>query len=70
MTRQPLNDRFLRTSFLSGANAAYVEQMQAIGDRLFIGGGIMEDGIYTIRDLALEQVTAENVNKTLKKEIN
>ncbi len=33
MTRQPLNDRFLRTSFLSGANAAYVEQMQAEYER-------------------------------------
>ena len=29
MARQPLNERFLRTSFLSGANAAYVEEMQA-----------------------------------------
>lgn len=46
-----------------------IMQMQAIGDRLFTGGGIMEDGIYTIRDLALEQVTAENVEKTLKKEV-
>jgi 2-oxoglutarate dehydrogenase E1 component len=33
MTRQPLNDRFLRTSFLSGANAAYVEEMQAQYER-------------------------------------
>jgi 2-oxoglutarate dehydrogenase E1 component len=33
MTRQPLNDRFLRTSFLSGANAAYVEEMQAAYER-------------------------------------
>jgi len=28
MSRQPLNDLFLRTSFLDGANAAYVEAMQ------------------------------------------
>ncbi len=27
MTRQPLNEQFLRTSFLDGANAAYVEEM-------------------------------------------
>jgi 2-oxoglutarate dehydrogenase E1 component len=33
MTRQPLNDRFQRTSFLSGTNAAYVEAMQAEYDR-------------------------------------
>ncbi len=30
MTRQPLNEQFLRTSFLNGANTAYVEEMQAI----------------------------------------
>ena len=29
MSRQALNEQFLRTSFLSGANAAYVEEMQA-----------------------------------------
>jgi len=33
MTRQPLNERFQRTSFLSGANAAYVEEMQAEYER-------------------------------------
>ena len=33
MTRQPLNDRFLRTSFLSGANASYVEDMQSEYER-------------------------------------
>ncbi|HEY7669647.1 MAG TPA: 2-oxoglutarate dehydrogenase E1 component [Hyphomicrobium sp.] len=33
MSRQPLNERFLRTSFLSGANAAYVEEMQAEYER-------------------------------------
>jgi 2-oxoglutarate dehydrogenase E1 component len=33
MPRQPLNERFLRTSFLSGANAAYVEEMQAEYER-------------------------------------
>lgn len=33
MARQPLNDRFLRTSFLSGANAGYVEDMQAEYER-------------------------------------
>jgi 2-oxoglutarate dehydrogenase E1 component len=29
MARQPLNEKFLRTAFLSGANAAYIEEMQA-----------------------------------------
>ena len=29
MSRQASNERFLRTSFLSGANAAYIEEMQA-----------------------------------------
>ncbi|HEY7084736.1 MAG TPA: 2-oxoglutarate dehydrogenase E1 component [Hyphomicrobiaceae bacterium] len=29
MTRQPKNEAFARTSFLQGANAAYIEQMQA-----------------------------------------
>jgi len=33
MTRQQLNDRFQRTSFLSGANAAYVEEMQSQYER-------------------------------------
>jgi 2-oxoglutarate dehydrogenase E1 component len=33
MPRQPLNERLLRTSFLSGANAAYVEEMQAEYER-------------------------------------
>ncbi len=33
MSRQPLNERFLRTSFLSGANAAYVEEMQSEYER-------------------------------------
>ncbi|MCZ7593994.1 MAG: 2-oxoglutarate dehydrogenase E1 component [Hyphomicrobium sp.] len=33
MTRKPLNEAFLRTSFLSGANAAYVEDMQAEYER-------------------------------------
>jgi 2-oxoglutarate dehydrogenase E1 component len=33
MARNPLNDAFLRTSFLSGANAAYVEDMQAEYER-------------------------------------
>src|SRR5258706_9287746 len=29
MTRQPKNEAFARTSFLHGANAAYIEEMQA-----------------------------------------
>jgi 2-oxoglutarate dehydrogenase E1 component len=33
MTRQALNDAFLRTSFLSAANAPYVEEMQAEYER-------------------------------------
>ncbi len=33
MTRQPLNEQFLRTSFLNGANTAYVEEMQAIYEK-------------------------------------
>ena len=33
MARQPLNEHFLRTSFLSGANAAYVEAMQSEYER-------------------------------------
>ena len=33
MARQPLNDQFQRTSFLSGANAAYVEAMQSEYER-------------------------------------
>src|SRR5262245_55440894 len=33
MARQPANDRFQRTSFLSGANAAYVEAMQSEYER-------------------------------------
>ena len=33
MARNPLNEAFLRTSFLGGANAAYVEDMQAEYER-------------------------------------
>ena len=33
MARNPRNEAFLRTSFLSGANAAYVEDMQAEYER-------------------------------------
>lgn len=33
MARNPLNEAFLRTSFLGGANAAYVEEMQAEYER-------------------------------------
>ena len=33
MTRQPKNEAFARTSFLDGANAAYIEEMQAQYDR-------------------------------------
>ncbi|HEX5999138.1 MAG TPA: 2-oxoglutarate dehydrogenase E1 component, partial [Hyphomicrobiaceae bacterium] len=29
MTRQPKNEAFARTSFLQGANASYIEEMQA-----------------------------------------
>ncbi len=30
MSRQPLNEQFLRTSFLNGVNAAYIEDMQSV----------------------------------------
>src|SRR5678809_912313 len=33
MTRQPKNQAFAQTSFLQGANAAYIEQMQAQYER-------------------------------------
>ncbi len=33
MSRQALNEQFLRTSFLDGANAAYIEEMQAEYER-------------------------------------
>jgi 2-oxoglutarate dehydrogenase E1 component len=33
MTRQPKNEAFVRTSFLQGANAAYIEEMQAQYER-------------------------------------
>ena len=33
MSRQALNDAFLRTSFLSASNAPYVEEMQAEYER-------------------------------------
>jgi ubiquinone biosynthesis protein len=46
-----------------------IMQMQAIGDRLFAGGGIMEDGINIIQELALKELTAENITKTLKQEV-
>src|SRR5215475_12252717 len=33
MTRQPKNEAFARTSFLQGANAPYIEEMQAQYER-------------------------------------
>src|SRR5688572_1835753 len=33
MSRQPKNEAFARTSFLHGANAAYIEEMQAQYER-------------------------------------
>src|SRR3954454_6627845 len=33
MSRQPKNEAFARTSFLQGANAAYIEEMQAQYER-------------------------------------
>ena len=33
MTRQPKNEAFARTSFLQGANATYIEEMQAQYER-------------------------------------
>src|ERR671914_90667 len=33
MSRQALNEAFARTSFLQGANAAYIEEMQALYER-------------------------------------
>ena len=33
MTREPKNEAFARTSFLHGANAAYIEDMQAQYER-------------------------------------
>src|SRR5262245_699933 len=33
MSRQALNDAFARTSFLNGATAAYIEEMQALYEK-------------------------------------
>ncbi|MFN2172334.1 MAG: ABC1 kinase family protein [Candidatus Promineifilaceae bacterium] len=47
-----------------------IMQMEAISSVLFEGSNLMEQGIDTVRELALEQVTAENVTETLKKEVS
>jgi ubiquinone biosynthesis protein len=47
-----------------------IMQMEAISSVLFEGTNLMEQGIDTVRELALEQVTAENVTETLKKEVS
>lgn len=47
-----------------------IMQMEAISSVLFEGTNLMEQGIDTVRELALEQVTAENVAETLKKEVS
>ena len=44
-----------------------IMQMTAINSVLFAGSNLMEQGIDTIRELALEQVTAENMTEMLKK---
>ena len=45
-----------------------IMQMEAISSVLFVGSGLMEEGIETVRELVLEQITAENITETLKRE--
>ena len=54
MARQPLNEKFLRTAFLSGANAAYVEEMQAEYERN--PGSVSDEWRHFFESLKEEQI--------------
>ena len=47
-----------------------IMQMEAISSVLFAGSNLMEQGIDTVRELALEEVTADNVTDALKNEVS
>jgi 2-oxoglutarate dehydrogenase E1 component len=54
MARQPLNQKFLRTAFLSGANAAYIEEMQAEYERN--PGSVSDEWRHFFESLKEEQI--------------
>ena len=57
MSRQPLNDAFARTSFLQGANASYIEEMQAQYERN--PGSVSDEWRLFFQSLQEEQGRAE-----------
>ncbi len=57
MSRQPLNDAFARTSFLQGANATYIEEMQAQYERN--PGSVSDEWRLFFQSLQEEQGRAE-----------
>ena len=57
MSRQPLNDAFARTSFLQGANASYIEEMQAQYERNT--GSVSDEWRLFFQSLQEEQGRAE-----------
>ena len=57
MSRQPLNDAFARTSFLQGANASYIEDMQAQYERN--PGSVSDEWRLFFQSLQEEQGRAE-----------
>ena len=56
MTRQPKNEAFARTSFLQGANAAYIEEMRAQYERN--PGSVSDEWRHFFASLQEEQGTA------------
>ena len=58
MTRQPKNEAFARTSFLQGANAAYIEEMQAQYERN--PGSVSDEWRHFFASLQEEQQRAQN----------
>ena len=46
-----------------------IMQMESISTLLFDGGGLIEQGIHTVRQLIREQFTVENASETVKREV-
>ena len=63
MTRQPKNEAFARTSFLHGANAAYIEEMQAQYERN--PGSVSDEWRHFFASLQEEQGAARGETATV-----
>ena len=63
MTREPKNEAFARTSFLHGANAAYIEDMQAQYERN--PGSVSDEWRHFFASLHEEQAEARDGHATV-----